>query len=95
MKDDIHKDINDKFTPSDDMAPHSYAPMFSDSPWSSIKESFNDCYIQNSSMVFKPKSFIPSKPLIYILESSKDDKTKTQITSVIQMLCSTNPDINR
>ena len=47
-------------------------------------------------MVFKQKSFLPwSKPLISILESSRDDRIKTQFTSVKQMLCSTNLDISK
>ena len=40
------------------------------------------------------KVFSSIKPLISILESSKDDETNTQITSVIQMICSTNLDIS-
>ena len=44
-------------------------------------------------MIFKQKVFSSIKLLISILEPSSDDGTKTHVTSVVQMLCSTNLDI--
>ena len=44
LKDDILKEIKDKFTPSEDVAILFTPPKFPDSLWSSIKESSNDCY---------------------------------------------------
>ena len=88
-KDDILKEINDKFTPSEDVAPPFYTPKFPNSWWSSIKESTHDCYKQKSLYSIQAKVFSSIKPVIFILESCKDDEIKTQITSVIQMLCPT------
>ena len=52
-------------------------------------------YKQKSLYGVQAKVFPSIKPSICILESSKDDETNTQITSVIQMHCITNLDISR
>ena len=75
---------------SDEVAAFFMPSKFPDSLWSSIKESSNDCYKQKYLYDIQAKVFSSIKPLFSNLESSKDNETKTQITSVIQMLCSTN-----
>ena len=70
----------------DDVAPLFMPPKFPDSIWTSIKESTNDCYKQNPCMVFKQVFSFIFKPLISILESSKDDAKKKDLN----YLCYTN-----
>ena len=72
-----------------------YGVLSKNPPMTAISK--NPCIVfkQKSSYGIQAKVFYFIKPLIFILESSKDDETKTQITSVIQMLCSTNLDIIR
>ena len=77
LKDDILNEMNDKFTPSDDEASLFMALKFPDS---TIKESINDCYKQKSLYGIQTKVFSSIKPLISILEFSKYDWTKTEIT---------------
>ena len=81
--DDILKEINEKFSSSEDAAPLFMPPKFPDSLWSSIKESTRDFYKQRSLYGIHAKVFSSIKPFISILKSYKDDETKTQITSVI------------
>ena len=76
MKYDILKDINDKYTPADDVASLLTSPKFPDSLWSSIKESSNDWYKQKSLYGIQAQVFSSIKTLISILESSKDDENK-------------------
>ena len=69
-KDDILKEINDEFTPSDDVAPIFMPPKFPDNLCSFIKESLNDSYKQKSLYGIQAKVISSIKPLISILESS-------------------------
>ena len=98
LKSNILNETNDKFNLADDVAPLFMPTKFSDSRWNSIKEYSNDCYKcykQKSLCGIQANVFSSIKPLIYIFESYKNHETMTQITSVIQMLCSTNLDISR
>ena len=79
LRDDIVKEINGKFTPSDDVVPLIMPPKFLDSLWISIKESCNDCYKEKSLYGIQAKVLYSIKPLIYILQSSKDDETRLKL----------------
>ena len=50
-----------------------------DSLWISIKESCNDCYKKKSLYGIQAKVLYSIKPLIYILQSSKDDETRLKL----------------
>ena len=94
LKDDNFKEINNTFTTSDDVAPLFKPPKCADSLWSYIKESLMTASSKNPCMVhIQEKAFSSNKTLISIVESSKDDGTKIQITSVTQMLYSANLNI--
>ena len=69
--------------------------MSPDSIWSSIEVFSSDFHKQISLYDIQAKVFSSLKPQLSILGSSKDDETKTKITSVTQMLCSTNLDMSR
>ena len=68
-------------------------PKFRDNLWSPIIESSNDYCKQKFLHGIQAKVFSSIKHSISILESSKDDETKTQIVSFIQMLCSNNLEV--
>ena len=86
LKNDILKEINDKFVSSDDVA--SLFLCLSSFPTAYEVLSKNPLMIDLSRSLYGVQAKIcsPVKPLISILEYSRDDRTKNEIISVIQML---------
>ena len=78
------KNIYDKFTPFDDVGLLLCSPSFLTAYGVLSKNPLITAIIKKSMYGIQTKVFSSIKP--FILESSKDDETNTQITSVIQML---------
>ena len=95
LPDSILKEINDKFTPPDDIA-HFFSPAkLPDSIWRSIKDnSFN---AQKQKFLYNLQSSVLNsiKPILSVLPKIQDPNIKKDLSNSVQMICSANLDFNR
>ena len=96
IPDSTLKEINEHFTPPADTKDLFSPAKFPESLWQSIKTStHSDCHKFKVVHSCQSKLLNSLKPLIAALETCQDPDTKENILTGIQMLASTNLDLNR
>ena len=96
IPDSTLKEINEHFSPPEDIKDLFAPAKFPEPLWQSIKTStHSDCHKLKIVHSCQSKLLNSLKPLIAALETCQDPDTKENILTGIQMLASTNLDLNR
>ena len=91
---DIISSISEKFKASEDLESHFTPPRLPPSLWANIQSSHSDSYKLKYLYKVQENLFLALKPLLNCL-SSVDKENKSNVIEAIQLICSSNLQLNR
>ena len=91
---EVIEEIKSKYTADEELQKHFAPPRFSPSLWSTVQGSPSDVFRLKSILKIQENLFLSIKPLLDCL-SSVDKDSKKKISESIQLICSSNLQLNR
>ena len=95
LKDSLIKEVDQNFKLSNDLEPFFTPAKLPAAIWSSLKSHKKDLYEQRSLFNVQNQLYTAIKPLLSSIELTDNEEIKSNLTNSIQLLCSSNLDLNR
>ena len=95
MKADDIKHIKEKYEGEEELDKHFVAPRLPEALWEAVQNDFTDSNRLKAIHKVQNNMFLALKPLLSVLEHTTEQEKADQLTEAIQLICSSNLDLNK